>query len=400
MGKETMKFTRVRGTSALAIAAAVTVIGVSACSSSSSGSASSAGQAAATGSLPAQIPVTVLADETGEGAFYGTQLIAGINAGTKAVEDQGILKGSKISVTVEDTGTNAATASTLVSKAANSKAVAVIGPSVSFEVLAIAPVAQRAGIPLLVDSSGDGALTSADPYVWSLTTPEQSQISPIVANMTKSGIKTVAVIYANDIPTDVQINSQLKSTFAASGLKFAADISTSITATDFSAAATKAVQSGADATLTLGGGPMMPSVAKALTSAGFKGIQYGNSGADGNMATLGSAANGYLYSTENAQGQTDAASMEFETMFAAVNPGVTPYYPGLDGYNSVLFLAKAIALANSTSRSAILGALNSVAASGFDGAGGKVAFSSRQLSLGAVLVKMENGKPVAVPSAS
>src|SRR6202034_3993506 len=108
-----------------------------------------------------------------------------------------------------------------------------------------------------------GVLTSSDPYVWSLTTPEESQITPILTNMAKAGVKSVAVIYANDIPTDVQINNELKSEFASSGLKFAADISTSITATDFSAAATKAVQSGAGATLTLGGSAMMPSVAKA-----------------------------------------------------------------------------------------------------------------------------------------
>lgn len=391
----------------MALTAAITVIAASACSSSSSSpsgapssSAGSATQAAAAGALPAQISVTVLADETGLAAFYGPQLIAGVNAGVKAVEEQGILKGSKLSVTVEDTGTNPTTASSLVSQAANSKSVAIIGPSVSFEELAIAPVAQRAGIPLLADSSGDGVLTSSDPYVWSLTTPEESQITPLLTNMAKAGVKSVAVIYANDIPTDVQINNELKSEFAASGLKFAADISTSITATDFSAAATKAVQSGAGAALTLGGSAMMPSVAKALTSAGFKGTQYGDSGADGNMATLGPAANGYLYTTEYAQGTDDAGSTAFATVFKSVNPGLTPYYPAVDGYNSVLFLAKAIAQADSTSRSAILSAMDSIAASGYEGAGGKVTFSNRQLSLGAVLVKMDDGQPVAVASAS
>jgi branched-chain amino acid transport system substrate-binding protein len=390
----------------LAVTTVAVLVSATACSSSSGSNKSTPGQttastaaatgsglAAAAGSLPSSIPISLIADMTGQAAFYGTQLAGGVKAGIAEVEAAGTLKGSKFELSVLDTGSVTATASTLMSKAAKSDAVAVLGSSLSQEVLATTPTAHSAGIPYLVDTSPPGVL-DAGPEIYAMTSPESGQTLELATQVAKKD-KTVALIYANDSPTIAAVGKETKNAFTAKGVTVKDLIPTSLFATDYSAVVTKAVQDNPDGIGILGGAAMMPSIIKAAKTAGFKGDLFGNAGADGTVDSAGSLANGFQYVTEWASDLPGQVNAEFISQFQKVSPGVTPHYPAVDGYREILFLAQALAKASGTDHKSVLTALQQAAATGFEGPSGKITFTgtgNRQLTGRAVFVTFNDGK--------
>lgn len=202
----------------LALAAIASLAMVSACGSSSSAK----GDSSSGSGLPSQITVAVLAEKTGHAGFYGTQLIAGVNAGIAEVKKLGILGNSTIKLDIRDTATDPQTAATLVSDVANTKAVAILGPDVSNEGLTAGPVAQRSKIVQMFGTSAPGIIDPGD-YVWSMTTPQDEQMQPIVDDVKKQGFSSVGIIYEEDIASQKEMNTKIQSMFKSAGIKVAVD---------------------------------------------------------------------------------------------------------------------------------------------------------------------------------
>jgi branched-chain amino acid transport system substrate-binding protein len=388
---------RLRTMALLGVAA--TTLVVTACSSSGSSTTSSSGSSSS-GALPASIPVTLIDGMTGVFAFYGTQLTDGVKAGIASVNSSGILKGSKIALTVQDNASSPANTSTLFASAAKSSAAAVLGPSISDEALATTPAAQAAKMPYLVDTSPDGILDAGE-YVYAMTTPEAAQSSAYAPILAKSA-KTISFIYANDNPTNVGIDKTLPGQVASHGSKVLNNIGVSITSTAVAAVATKAMSGSPDAIGLLTGGSQVPALVKQLRQDGYKGLLFGNGGSDGTIDAAGAAADGYQYQAEWAPNLTSSASTTFLKFFNQTAPGTTPHYPAIDGYNEILFLAAALAKAHSVDHATLLTGLQSVASSGFTGPGGKVVFGgtgNRQLYSPTVFIKFSAGKAESIGTA-
>ena len=392
---------RLRTMAVLGVAAAT--LALAACSSSGS-STSSSSTSSSTGSvtsaLPATIPVTLIDDMTGVFAFYGQQLTDGVKAGIESVDSSGTLKGSKIVLTVEDNASTAANTSTLFAAAAKSNAAAVLGPPISDEALATTPAAQAAKMPYLVDTSPDGILDAGE-YIYSMTTPELAQ-STAYAPLVVKQAKTISFIYANDNPTNVGIDKTLPAQVTSLGAKVLNNIGVSITTTAVAAVATKAMSGSPAAIGLLTGGPQVPALVTQLRNDGYKGLLFGNGGSDGTVTAAGAAANGYQYQGEWAPNLTNSASTTFLNVFTKVNPGVTPHYPAIDGYNEVLFLAASLANAHSVDHATLLKGMQTVAAGGFNGPGGRVVFGStgnRQVYSPVIFIEIKSGKVVAIGSA-
>ncbi|MDB5910799.1 MAG: branched-chain amino acid transporter permease [Massilia sp.] len=384
----------IAGRSAIVAACAtlLTLFGATACSSGST-----AGGGSGLKGLPKSIPVTLIADKTGPQAFYGAQLEAGVRAGLAQVESSGVLKNSKIELTVKDTTSVQATATTVMARVVKSKPAAILGPSLSNEALPMAPLAQSAKIPFLVDTSPKGILDAGE-YIYSMTTPHASQIPALASHLAKS-VKNVTVIYSYDNPTVVNADAAAVAEFPKAGLKLVANIGTPLQSTDFAAVATKAISGKPDAIGVFGGGPMMPSVTKALRTAGYTGLLFGNMGADGTIASAGAQATAFIYMAEWAPGLPGQASTDFAKHIAAAAKNLVPAYPAVDGYNEVLFLAAALSKANSTDGPKLLAAMQSVAADGIDTPAGRSTFTAagkRQLIDPSIVAEFKDGKVTAV----
>jgi branched-chain amino acid transport system substrate-binding protein len=361
-----------------AVTGALTVVAltaVAACSSSGAGSSgnTAAGSAASAGSLPASIPVTATLDLTGPLAYYGTQAQAGIKAGLAEVQKEGLLGNSKLVISVEDTGGSATTATSLAESAVKSGAVAVIGANISNEALAAAPVVSAASIPFLAPTAPNG-LTSISKYVYSTSTSELVQLQNYTTTLVKAHPK-VTVIYANDNDTTTELAGTLKNTVSQNGGTLVNSIPTPIAATDYSVLATKALDGSPDAIGIMSGGPQQAGLITTLRSLGYKGILFANMGADGTANAAGTAANGLEFQGEWASNVDSSASKTFATAFAAANPSMTPHYPAVDGYDTVMFLALALQKAHSVKGPELLAGLQQIASAGFGVPGGEGTFT-------------------------
>lgn len=367
-------------------------------------SANSGGQSGASSSsaLPASIPITLIADKSGVFSLYGTQLEAGVRTGIAEVEQSGILKGATFDLTVKDAAGTLSGATTAMAAAVTSHPVAIFGPTISGEALSTAPAAQSAKIPYLVATAPTG-ITAVGPYVYSMTTGQAAQVPALgiyLANTAK--VKKVTVIYAGDNASEVDADHVAKSEFPKAGLQLIDNISTTLTQTDYTSVATKAANDKPDAIGVFGGGPMMANVTKAVRDAGFTGQLFGTMGADGTIEAAGTGANGFLYPVEWAAGATGQASADFASQFKKAYPGTTPYYMAVDGYNDVMFLAQALARAQSTDSAKVVAAMQSIAATGLTVPGGQGTFTgtgNRQFVDPTVIAELRNGK-ITVASAS
>jgi branched-chain amino acid transport system substrate-binding protein len=251
--------------------------------------------------------------------------------------------------------------------------VAILGPSLSPEALATAPMAQQAKIPYLLDTSPEG-LTAVGEYIYSMTTQHASQM-PTLAEHLATSVDNATIIFSNDNPTIVDATEAAEEAFPAAGVELNEVIGTPLQSTDFSAVATRAIDTNPDAIGVFGGGPMMSALPKALRSAGYTGPLFGNMGADGTIGAAGDAVDGFTYMAEWAPGTPGELSDEFSARFDEMYPDLDPFYPAIDGYNEVMFLAQALADAGSTDGPAVIEAMQAIAEKGFDSISGPATFT-------------------------
>lgn len=368
---------------ALSLAA---LMGLSACGGSDSSSPSGEG-------LPDTIPVTMVGDMTGFGAQYGKSYREGAEVAIDEINESDLLGGAKLKLKVEDTGSDPKTASSAVSAATRSDAVAILGPTLSSEAVAVAPIAQQAKVPYLSDEASTGTQELGE-WVYNMS-PAQVNQAPLLAEYIARESKSVGIIYANDNPSMVDLQDALAEEVKTAGASVSGLYGTPIAATDFTALATKAMSKAPDAIGILGGGSMIPAVANQLRTAGYTGELFANMGADGSLGSAGKAVEGFIYPTQWVPQVQSDESTNFVTRYDAKFPDSTPIYTAMDGYESIKFLAMGLAEAQSTDREAVLEGLQTVAKTGFKSPSGDVTFAGKSGRLKVtpgIIVRYEGGK--------
>lgn len=366
------------------------VVGLTACSGGSDSSDSGGG------GLPSTIDVTMVGDVSGFAAGYGTSYRQGAEIAIEEINASDMLGGSQLKLKVSDTGSDVKTAAAAVSAAARSDAVAVLGPTLAGEAVAVAPIAQQAKIPFLSDE-GSTATQGIGDWVFNLS-PDQANQMPALGKYIASKAKTVGIIYGNDDAMMTDIQSVLAKELKTGGATVTGIYGTPLAATDFTALATKVLGKSPDAIAVLGGGAMTPGVANQLRTSGFTGELYGNMGADGTFGDDAKNAEGFTYVTQWAPALQNAESISFVQRYDEKFADAKPIYPYvMDGYESVKFLALALAEAKTTDRDEVLEGLQTIAKAGFTSPSGEVTFggkSGRLKLTPSLIVKYQNGEPV------
>ena len=149
----------------------------------------------------AQEPVQLGSIEilSGPNAAYGTAIKSGLELALGEVNKQGVLGGRKIVLTVEDSAANKDQAINAARKLiGRDKVVAIIGPTLSNEMFAVGPVANERHIPILGTSTTATGITAIGDYVFRTSLPESDVIPVTLAKAKSRGVKTIALMYAND----------------------------------------------------------------------------------------------------------------------------------------------------------------------------------------------------------
>jgi branched-chain amino acid transport system substrate-binding protein len=187
-------------------------------------------------------PVQVGAIEilSGPNAAYGVAIKGGLELALDEINAKGILGGRKIQLTVEDSAANKDQAINAARKLiGRDKVVAIIGPTLSNEMFAVGPVTNERKIPTLGTSTTASGITDIGPYIFRTSLPESDVIPVTLKAAQARGVKTIALMYANDDAFSKSGFDVMKAAAEKAGLNILTIESFGSKDTDFSAQLTK-----------------------------------------------------------------------------------------------------------------------------------------------------------------
>jgi branched-chain amino acid transport system substrate-binding protein len=381
----------------LTVAALVLAACGSSGSPSSSGSAS-AGAASSGHAVSGTINIGVVIEETGPAAFAGVPGLAGLRYGFSQMEKSGYLGKIKVNLEVQDSAGVTSTAARLASQFVQQKVNILVGPSLSSESVAVAPIAAKAGIPMVCVQCGSPGVLIA-PNIFRLTALQSSYQDVTAKYLQSQGVKKVSFLYTNAVPTITDLFTTTWPSLAPKyGFTISNNVAVGLTATDFSSAAAKLVSGHPGAIGVLLTGAPNVSAVEEIRQAGFKGIIFGQQGMGaGVLAPGGSAVNGTIYAEDYNPGGTTPSAKQFESGYKAAT-GSLPNNFTAEGYDMAYFIGRALLAATSNTSSGIVAGMTKVTQTGFDGAVGAVKFDGHQEVVSGVLVRWADGKSTTISS--
>jgi len=192
----------------------------------------------------AQQTVTVGAIEilSGPSAAYGTAIKAGLELALDEINAAGgILGGKKVALIVEDSAGNKDQAVNAARKLiGRDKVPVIIGPTLSNEMFAVGPVTNERKVVTVGTSTTAVGITAMGPYIFRTSLPE-SDVVPVTLKTAKDkfGVKTIAMMYANDDAFSKSGFDSMKAAAEKLGLTIATIEAFGSKDSDFSAQLTK-----------------------------------------------------------------------------------------------------------------------------------------------------------------
>jgi branched-chain amino acid transport system substrate-binding protein len=342
----------------------------------------------------APVPVGAIEILSGPNAAYGTAIRAGLEL---ALDEGGtVLGGRKIALSVEDSAGDKNQAINAARKLiGGTKVVAIIGPTLSNEMFAAGPVANERRIPILGTSTTANGITDIGPYVFRTSLPESDVIPVTLRKAQARGVKTIALIYANDDAFSKSGFDVMKAAAQKVGLTIVTEESFGSKDTDFSAQLTKIKGLKPDA---VGISALVEPVSGVLLQARqlgfgpetlFVGGNGSNSPKLGEIA--GSAADGLLVGSPWFIGKPDPVNQAFVSAFRA-KYSHDPDQFAAQAYDAMKIMAAAIDRAGAADAQKVRDALQKT---DFTGVMGPFTFTDHRdpaSAAGVVVLEMRGGK--------
>ncbi len=347
------------------------------------------------------VPVGAIEILSGPAAAYGIAIKAGLELALDDINQRGVLGGRKIALTVEDSAGNKDQAINAARKLiGRDKVIAIIGPTLSNEMFAVGPVANERKVPILGTSTTASGITEIGPYVFRNALPE-SDVIPVTLNKAISrGVKTIALMYANDDAFSKSGYDVMKAAAQKAGLKIVAEETFGSKDTDFSAQITKIKSLAPDA---IGISALVEPVSGVLLAARSLGMDRKTLFVGGNGSNspklgeiAGAAADGLLVGSPWFIGKPDATNQKFVAAFNA-KYGRDPDQFAAQAYDAMFIMAAAIDAAGAADTEKVAAALGKTR---YSGVMGPFSFTSGRDPAsveGVVVLVMQGGKFVIAP---
>jgi branched-chain amino acid transport system substrate-binding protein len=342
------------------------------------------------------VPVGAIEILSGPAAAYGIAIKAGLELALYEINTHGVLGGRKIALTVEDSAAQKEQAINAARKLiGRDKVVAIIGPTLSTEMFAVGPVVNERKIPIIGTSTTATGITDIGPYVFRTSLPESDVLPVTMQAAIKRGVKTIAIMYANDDAFAKSGFEVMKATADKVGLKIVAIETFGTKDTDFSAQLTKIKALKPDA---IGLSALVEPTAGVLLQArqlgfGKETLFIGGNGANspklGQIA--GAAADGLIVGSPWFIAKKDPMNEKFVADFRA-KYNKDPDQFAAQAYDTMKILANAIDAAGAADPAKITAAL---AKTNFTGVMGPFRFTPHRdpaSNEGVVVLTMQGGK--------
>jgi branched-chain amino acid transport system substrate-binding protein len=292
------------------------------------------------------VPVGAVEILSGPNAAYGTAIKAGLDLALETVNARGVLGGRPIALTVEDSGGTKDGAINAARKLiGRDKVVAIIGPTLSNEMFAVGPVTNARGVPTLGTSTTAKGITDIGPFIFRTSLPEADVVPVTLKKAIARGVKTVALLYANDDAFSKSGFDSMKAAAEAAGLNILDIESFGGKDTDFSAQLTKIKSLKPDAVAI---SALVEPISGVLLQArqlgfGAETLFIGGNGANspklGQIA--GAAADGLIVGSPWFVAKPDKLNQDFVAAFRA-KYGKDPDQFAAQAYDTLFILAEAI----------------------------------------------------------
>ncbi len=309
---------------------------------------------------------------------YSQPARLGIEIAVKQINAKGGIKGKKIDIFLEDSEGSPETAVSGFQKLAG-KATVIIGPVMSSEVLAVAPVAQRSKIVLITPTATSPGISESGEYVYRGCTSSQKQ-AEILARYAKDTLKTtrVAMLYSNE-PYGIGSKKEFTKRFFSLGLPVTVYESFIPGDKDFTAQLMMIQESKFDLLFIPG---YLEETASAAAQALTMGITVATMGVDGDMSPeyiklAGKAAEGHISISDYDEAYATPLNKAFKAAYYTA-AGTSADEPGnimvaALAYDMTRMAAEAIAQ-KGNAPDAIRSYLDTV--KNFDGVTGRLSFDS------------------------
>ena len=336
-------------------------------------------------------------DVTGDFAQIGKDSKQGAQMAIDEVNKAGGFDGRPGKLVIEDSAGKPATGVNAVARLTQGSGVKfLLGPDLSTLTLAALPTSRKAGIPQMTSSISPDVMK--DPGDWLFRSRPSDATN--VEIMTRYGVddlklKRIAVLYSLDAYGQGAL-PVIKTATKRYGANVVLTKGVTPGSKDLTSQITAVKNAKADGILWWGLVPESAVLEKAIKQLGYTGQVFG-ANALVNVSTLelaGDAADGVIAATTFSDSDPDPKSQAFVKKFKAAY-GQAPNDHGPLYYDMVMAVAAATKKAGSTDPAKVRDAMRDLTYEGTTGTmkwGGKGEYAS----LSAVIVKVENGKPVVV----
>lgn len=245
---------------------------------------------------PATIKIGALFSVTGPPSFLGEPERNSAKMIVDEINAKGGVKGKKLELIVYDTGGDA----TKAVQAANrlikeDKVVALIGPSTTGESMAVIPVVEKEGIPLISCAAGSKITDPVKKWVFKTAQNDGLAVAKIFEHLNKKKISKVAILTVSD-GFGASGREQLKIHAAKFGIQIVVDDTYGPKDTDMTSQLTKIRGSQAQAIICWGTNPGPAVIAKNVKQLGIKLPLFMSHGVSSKkfIALAGDAAEGII----------------------------------------------------------------------------------------------------------
>jgi len=200
-----------------------------------------------TGVLPVYgaetIKVGLIVPLTGNIATFGQSVDKAARMAVDEINEKGGVLGAKIELIVEDNQGKPDESANIARKfIEQNKVLAIIGPVISSNVLAVAPIAQQSKVPLITPTGTNPRITQVGNYIFRACFIDDFQ-GTVMARFARSGLpkraNTAAILYEKTSDYSIGLAKYFKESFQSLGGKIVAEESFSSGDQDFSAQLTK-----------------------------------------------------------------------------------------------------------------------------------------------------------------
>lgn len=352
--------------------------------------------------LPETVTIGLVASITGPISFYGAPQQDGVQMAVDEINASNYLSEAQLDVIVEDTAsdpTYAEAISAVTKLTEQDNVTAVLGPTLSSEAFAAAPVAQENETPIIgLSNAAEDLPQIVGNYYFRALMPESKMIPYTVeASQDLTGMQRVGVLYGDDDDFTLSGYDAFIDALIANNIEITGEETFERGDTDFNAQLTNLLADDPDAlVLAALAAEAVPIISQAR-ALGFEGPILGGNGlnAPGIIDGAGADAEGVIAGTSYHPSSSDPLTARFTENFTE-RYGYEPDQFAAHAYTGAWVVATAIRCANSADQDAVRDALDNQI-EGFASPLGDFGFDEKRDPVyDRILQRVENGEFVVV----